>query len=167
MASATKKCLLLRAEFFRMRVVIQRVKNAAVHIGGRQQAGIGPGMLVLLGITQDDTEEDIDYLCRKISRLRIFDDEKGVMNLDIQAVDGDCIVVSQFTLYADTRKGNRPSYMQAAAPEISVPLYRRFVAALQEVLPKPVQTGEFGADMQVTLCNDGPVTICIDSKERK
>lgn len=150
-----------------MRVVIQRVRHAAVHIGGKPKASIGSGMLILLGITQEDTAEDIDYLCRKIGKLRIFDDEKGVMNLDIQAVDGDCIVVSQFTLYADTRKGNRPSYMQAAAPEISLPLYRRFVEQLQAVLPKPVQTGGFGADMQVELCNDGPVTICMDSKQRK
>lgn len=150
-----------------MRVVIQRVRHAAVYIGEKQKANIGNGLLILLGITQDDTEEDIDYLCRKISNLRIFDDENGVMNLNIQAVGGNCIVVSQFTLYADTRKGNRPSYLNAAAPEISIPLYQRFVDKLQAVLPQAVQTGEFGADMQVELCNDGPVTICIDSTERK
>lgn len=154
-------------KFSDMRAVIQRVKNAAVHIGGTQKACIAHGMLILLGITQDDTEEDIDYLCRKISKLRIFDDENGVMNIDINEADGECIVVSQFTLYASTRKGNRPSYVRAAAPEISVPLYNRFVEQLQLQLKHPIQTGEFGADMQVELCNDGPVTICMDSKERE
>ncbi len=147
-----------------MRAVIQRVKEASVTIGGVQKASTGKGMLVLLGIEHDDTEEDAEWLSKKISRLRIFDDENGVMNLDIKEIDGSAMVVSQFTLHAKTRKGNRPSYIQAAPPEKSIPLYTKFVEKLEEELERKVETGEFGAVMDVKIVNSGPVTIIIDTK---
>ena len=149
-----------------MRVVIQRVRSASVTIGGELRSSIGPGLLVLLGIGHEDDAADIDYLVKKTAALRIFDDEAGVMNRSVLDTGGDVIVVSQFTLMASTRKGNRPSYIEAAGHEKAVPLYGQFCAALSEALGKPVGTGVFGADMQVALVNDGPVTICIDSKMR-
>ncbi len=150
-----------------MRVVIQRVKTASVNIDGKQKAAIGMGMLLLLGIEAEDDESDIDWLCGKLSRLRIFPDEKGVMNLDITAVKGEFLVVSQFTLHASTKKGNRPSYIKAARPETAIPLYEKFVEKLANQTGLVVQTGEFGAMMQIELINDGPVTILIDSKNRE
>lgn len=150
-----------------MRLLIQRVKEAAVHIDRQKTSSIGEGMLLLVGIEDSDNEEDIGFLCRKTVNLRIFDDENGVMNRSILETDGDILVVSQFTLHASTKKGNRPSYIRAAKPEISIPLYEQFCSTLSEMLQKPVATGEFGADMQVELVNDGPVTIWIDSKNRE
>ena len=150
-----------------MRVVIQRTAHASVTIGGKLKSAIGPGMLILVGIEDADGQEDIDWLCRKIANLRIFDDEKGMMNRSILESGGDILVVSQFTLHASTKKGNRPSYIRAAKPEISIPLYETFCAALSQTLGKPVATGEFGADMKVELLNDGPVTICIDTKNKE
>ena len=150
-----------------MRVVIQRTTHAAVTINGQQKSAIGKGMLILVGIEDSDGTEDIDWLCRKIVNLRIFDDENGVMNRSILETKGDILVVSQFTLHASTKKGNRPSYIRAARPEISVPLYEQFCSALGQALGKPVETGEFGADMKVELLNDGPVTICIDTKNKE
>ena len=150
-----------------MRVVIQRTAHASVTIGGKLKSAIGPGMLILVGIEDADGQEDIDWLCRKIANLRIFDDEKGVMNRSILESGGDILVVSQFTLHASTKKGNRPSYIRVAKPEISIPLYETFCAALSQTLGKPVATGEFGADMKVELLNDGPVTICIDTKNKE
>ena len=149
-----------------MRVLIQRVRRAGVIIGGELFSSIERGMLILVGIQADDSEEDIAWLSAKIANLRIFDDEHGVMNRSILETGGEMLVVSQFTLMARTKKGNRPSYIDAAPPAISIPLYEQFVAALGEVLHKPVPTGQFGADMQVELVNDGPVTIIIDSKNR-
>ena len=149
-----------------MKTVIQRVQRASVSIGGTLHSSISAGMLVLVGIQADDTDEDISWLAAKIANLRIFDDEEGVMNRSILETGGDILAVSQFTLMARTRKGNRPSYIDAAKPEISVPLYERFVQALADTLGKPVPTGVFGADMQVELVNDGPVTILIDTKNR-
>ena len=149
-----------------MRVVIQRVSSASVTIGGVVKSAIGPGLLVLLGVGLDDDASDVDYLVKKTAALRIFDDEAGVMNRSVVDTGGDVIVVSQFTLMAATRKGNRPSYIGAAGHEIAIPLYETFCARLSEALGKPVGTGEFGADMQVALVNDGPVTICMDSKAR-
>ena len=150
-----------------MRVVIQRVLNASVSISGSVTAAIGPGLLVLLGICEEDGADDIEWLVRKIAGLRVFDDEAGVMNLSVLEAGGDALVVSQFTLMASTKKGNRPSYIRAARPETAIPLYERFCAALSEALGKPVPTGTFGADMQVALVNDGPVTICIDTKNKE
>lgn len=150
-----------------MRVVIQRTVHASVTIGGKLKSAIGPGMLILVGIEDADGQEDIDWLCRKIANLRIFDDEKGVMNRSILESGGDILVVSQFTLHASTRKGNRPSYIRAARPEVAVPLYEQFCQTLSAALGKPVQTGEFGADMQVELLNDGPVTILMDTKNKE
>lgn len=150
-----------------MRVVIQRTTHASVTINGQQKSAIGKGMLILVGIEESDGTEDIDWLCRKIVNLRIFDDENGVMNRSILETKGDILVVSQFTLHASTKKGNRPSYIRAARPEISVPLYEQFCSALGQALGKPVETGEFGADMKVELLNDGPVTICIDTKNKE
>lgn len=150
-----------------MRVVIQRTKHASVSIGGRVKSSIGPGMLILVGIEDTDGAEDIDWLCRKIVHLRIFDDENGVMNRSILESGGDILVVSQFTLHASTKKGNRPSYIRAARPEISIPLYEQFCNELGIALGKPVSTGQFGADMQVELLNDGPVTICMDTKQKE
>ena len=149
-----------------MRVVIQRVSSASVVIGGRIKCAIGPGLLVLLGIGNDDDGSDIEYLVGKTAGLRIFNDEQGVMNLSVTDIGGDIVVVSQFTLMASTRKGKRPSYTDAAGHEKAVPLYEEFCRRLSEIIGKPVGTGEFGADMKVNLTNDGPVTICIDSKLR-
>ena len=149
-----------------MRVVIQRVSSASVAIGGEVRSKIGPGMLVLLGIGPDDGAEDIDWLVRKVSGLRIFDDEAGVMNRSVVEVGGEALVVSQFTLMASTKKGNRPSYIGAAGHELAIPLYESFCQALGAAIGRPVGTGEFGADMKVALVNDGPVTICIDSKNK-
>jgi D-tyrosyl-tRNA(Tyr) deacylase len=150
-----------------MRAVIQRVKSASVDISGQRVAEIGHGVLILLGVEAADTAEDIEWLAGKISRLRIFDDENGVMNLDITQVDGRAIVVSQFTLYASTKKGNRPSYIRSAPEPISRPMYEKFLATLTATLGAEVEHGEFGADMKVSLVNDGPVTICIDSKNKE
>ena len=149
-----------------MRAVIQRTARCEVRIDGESVGKIGRGMLVLLGIEAADTQDDIDWLCGKITRLRIFDDADGVMNLDVNQIGGDVLVVSQFTLYASTRKGNRPSYVRAAPEAVSRPMYERFTARVAELLGREVPTGEFGADMQVALVNDGPVTIWIDSKMR-
>ena len=150
-----------------MRVVIQRVLEASVSISGAVTAAIGPGLLVLLGIGEEDGREDIDWLVRKISALRIFDDEAGVMNRSVVDVGGDILVVSQFTLMASTKKGNRPAYIRAARPETAIPLYEQFCTALSSALGKPVPTGTFGADMQIALVNDGPVTICMDTKNKE
>lgn len=150
-----------------MRAVLQRVSDAAVHIGGNEQARIGRGLLVLLGIEVGDTEADLEWLCGKLVRMRIFPDMEGVMNLDITQVNGELLLVSQFTLQASTAKGNRPSYIRAARPDEAIPLYLRTKQRLVELLGKPIGTGEFGADMQVQLVNDGPVTIVIDSKLRE
>ena len=150
-----------------MRVVIQRVLNASVSISGTVTAAIGPGLLVLLGICDEDGAEDVEWLVKKIAGLRVFDDENGVMNVDVRAAGGEALVVSQFTLMASTKKGNCPSYIRAARPEVAIPLYERFCAALEAALGKPVPTGTFGADMQVSLVNDGPVTICIDTKNKE
>lgn len=150
-----------------MRLLIQRVREAAVHIDGQKISSIGEGMLLLVGIEEADNEEDIGFLCKKTVNLRIFDDGKGVMNRSVLETGGDILVVSQFTLHASTKKGNRPSYLRAAKPNISIPLYEQFCSTLSEMLLKPVATGEFGADMQVSLVNDGPVTIWIDSKNRE
>ena len=150
-----------------MRAVIQRVSSASVTIGGQVKSSIGKGLLVLLGVGYEDGQVDIDWLVKKISALRIFDDEAGVMNRSVVDVGGEALVVSQFTLMASTKKGNRPSYIHAAGHEIAVPLYESFCAALSEAVGKPVGTGEFGADMKVALVNDGPVTICIDTKNKE
>ncbi len=150
-----------------MRLLIQRVQNASVTIDGREHSSIGKGLLVLVGIEQSDTQEDIDWLTGKLLRLRIFDDENGVMNLDVQQTGGDVMVVSQFTLFASTKKGNRPSYIRSAPEAISRPMYEKFVASVEQALGKKVATGEFGADMKVALTNDGPVTIWIDSHNRE
>ena len=150
-----------------MRIVIQRVTECEVRIDGESVGRIGRGMMILLGIEAADTQEDIDWLCGKIARLRIFDDADGVMNIDITQAGGDVLVVSQFTLYASTRKGNRPSYIRSAPEPISRPMYEKFLATLEQTLARPVAHGQFGADMKVALVNDGPVTICIDSKNRE
>ncbi len=149
-----------------MKVVIQRVLKASVSIGGNSYSAINKGMLILVGIQADDNEEDIQWLSSKICNLRIFDDENGVMNKSILETGGDILAVSQFTLMARTKKGNRPSYIDAAKPEISVPLYEMFVKTLSEAMGKEVKTGIFGADMKIELINNGPVTILIDSKNR-
>src|SRR5690625_5028622 len=150
-----------------MRAVIQRVSEASVTIENSKKGKIGPGLLVFLGIEDEDTIEDIRWLSRKISNMRIFADENNAMNLSVKDVNGEALVISQFTLHANTKKGNRPSFIKAAKPEISEPLYHQFVEALEKHLEKPVATGEFGADMQVDLINDGPVTIIIDSKDKE
>ena len=149
-----------------MRIVVQRVSHASVTIEGHCKSSIGKGMLILVGIEESDGQEDIDWLCKKIVNLRIFDDENGIMNRSILETAGEILAVSQFTLMARTKKGNRPSYIDAAKPEISIPLYEKFVQSLQKELQKEIKTGVFGADMQVGLINDGPVTIIIDSKNR-
>ena len=147
-----------------MRIVIQRCTEASVSIGGVVKGAIGPGMMILLGIEDADSDKDIDYLCRKIVALRIFDDADGVMNLPITEVaDSGILLVSQFTLMASTKKGNRPSYIRASKPEVAIPMYERFIARQEQEFGKPIATGVFGADMQVALVNDGPVTIIIDS----
>lgn len=149
-----------------MRVVLQRVSRASVTVNRKVNAVIKEGVLVLLGIENDDSEEDIFWLCKKIANLRIFSDEDGLMNYSVLDTGGDAIVVSQFTLHASTKKGNRPSYTKAAKPGKAIPLYNQFVERLEKELGKPVGTGEFGADMKVELLNDGPVTIILDSKNR-
>ena len=147
-----------------MRIIIQRVRNASVTINGQLHSSIGQGMMILVGIEDADNEEDIAFLVKKVAAMRIFDDENGVMNLSVMDIGGEVLVVSQFTLHASTKKGNRPSYIKAAKPDISVPLYERFCAELSSALGKPVKTGVFGADMQCALINDGPVTIFMDTK---
>lgn len=150
-----------------MRVVIQRVANASVTVESKVVGEIQKGLLVFVGIEEADTQEDLDWLVTKITQLRIFNDENEVMNLSVQDIDGDVLVVSQFTLHAATKKGNRPSYIKAAKPDIAIPMYERFVKALESKLGKKVPTGIFGADMKVLLLNDGPVTIQIDSKNKE
>ena len=149
-----------------MRMLVQRVKHASVTIDGRLHSGTGAGLLVFVGVGLEDTSEDAEYLAGKLVRLRIFDDEAGVMNLDVRQTGGEVLVVSQFTLQASTRKGNRPSYVRAAPEAVSRPLYEGFAARVSELLGRPVATGVFGADMQVELLNDGPVTIWMDSENR-
>ncbi len=150
-----------------MRIVLQRVKEASVSIGGTLKSSIGQGMMILVGICDEDTDEDIEYLCQKVVKLRIFDDSEGVMNLPITDVaDSGILVVSQFTLMASTKKGNRPSYIHASRPDFAIPMYEKFVAKLQDLFGKEIQTGTFGANMQVALINDGPVTIIMDSHIR-
>ncbi len=149
-----------------MKVVVQRVSEASVTLGGKLYSSIREGMLILVGIQADDTEEDIEWLSSKICNLRIFDDEKGIMNYSIKEKGGDILAVSQFTLMARVKKGNRPAYIDAARPEISIPLYEKFVQALAKEMQKEIKTGVFGADMQVRLNNNGPVTILMDSKKR-
>lgn len=150
-----------------MRAVIQRVSEAKVTINDRVNGPIGVGLLVLVAVEEADTAEDIEWLSGKIVRLRIFNDENGVMNQSVQECGGNILLVSQFTLFASTRKGNRPSYIRSAKPEIAIPLYEKFKTRLEQDFGKPLQTGEFGADMQVSLVNNGPVTIIIDSKLRE
>lgn len=147
--------------------MIQRVSRACVAIDGRIKAQIGKGMLILLGIEESDTQEDVDWLVRKTAGLRIFDDENGVMNRPITDIGGEILVISQFTLYASYKKGNRPSWLRAARHDVSVPLYNSFCQRMEEALGKPIGTGEFGADMKVELVNDGPVTICMDTKNKE
>ncbi len=149
-----------------MIAVIQRVTKASVEIEGDTKAQISNGLLVLVGIEDADTQEDIDWLAAKIVNLRIFNDEAGVMNVNVKDFNGDIILVSQFTLQASTKKGNRPSYLKAARPEVAIPIYEKFIQSVTTQLGRPVQTGEFGADMKVGLINDGPVTILIDTKNR-
>ena len=150
-----------------MRVVIQRVSEASVIVKEKITGAIEAGLLIFLGIEDEDDEEDIDWLCRKIANLRIFNDEEGLMNLSVQDVDGGLLVVSQFTLHASTKKGNRPSFIRASKPEVAIPLYEKFVKILEIRSGRSVATGVFGADMKVRLLNDGPVTITIDSKARE
>lgn len=150
-----------------MRIIIQRVSHASATINQQVKSSIGAGFLILLGIGKDDTEEDINWLVKKVIALRIFDDEMGVMNRSIMDVNGEILVVSQFTLMASYKKGNRPSWIHAAPHELSIPLYNSFCDALSNAMGKPVGTGEFGADMKVELLNDGPVTICMDTKNKE
>ncbi|WP_299763555.1 D-aminoacyl-tRNA deacylase [uncultured Dokdonia sp.] len=150
-----------------MRIIIQRVSEASVTIDDQVKSSIEQGFLILLGITHEDTQEDIDWLTNKIIGLRVFSDANGAMNLSVKDVDGDLLVISQFTLHASTKKGNRPSFLEAARPEVAVPLYEDFVSTLSRKHTKEVYTGKFGADMKVRLLNDGPVTITIDSKNRQ
>src|SRR5690554_4787159 len=150
-----------------MIAVIQRVSESSVKINGKVKSEIGNGLMVLLGIENTDESEDIDWLCKKIVNLRIFNDDQGVMNRSLLDMQGELLLISQFTLYASTKKGNRPSYIKAAKPEIAVPLYEKFVQILEKEMEKTVQTGEFGADMKVELINDGPVTIIIDTKNKE
>lgn len=150
-----------------MRLIVQRVSEASVSIDGEKTAEIGKGFLVLLGITEGDTQEDIEWLSRKISQLRVFSDADGLMNHSLKDVEGELLIVSQFTLYASIKKGNRPSYMRSAKPEIAIPLYEAFLVQAEKDLGKSVQSGRFGADMKIQLINDGPVTIPMDSKQRE
>lgn len=150
-----------------MRVIIQRVSRASVVISGKIKSSIGSGCLVLMGIEDADTQEDIEWLSAKICNLRIFNDENGVMNLSVKDIGGDIILVSQFTLHASTKKGNRPSYIKASKPDIAIPLYEKMIVQLESGLGRAIQTGVFGADMKVELVNDGPVTIVIDSKNKE
>jgi len=150
-----------------MRALLQRVSKASVTIEGKVNGAISTGLLVLVGIENEDTQEDIDWLCKKIVQLRIFNDDDGKMNLGLGDVGGDLLVISQFTLHASTKKGNRPSYIKAAKPDVAIPLYEKFVQSLSTLTGKKVETGIFGADMKVELLNDGPVSIWIDSKNRE
>lgn len=150
-----------------MRAVLQRVTEASVSIGGQIKSSIGNGLLILLGICEEDTPEDIEWLANKIVNMRIFSDENGVMNKSVMEVSGQIMVISQFTLYASYKKGNRPSWFRAAGHEISIPLYQTFCKRMSEVAHQKVAEGEFGADMQVSLVNDGPVTICVDTKNKE
>lgn len=150
-----------------MRAVIQRVQHASVTINGTEKSRIGKGFLILLGIEEADGEEDKEWLAHKIISLRVFDDEQGVMNLNIMDAEGEILVVSQFTLMASYRKGNRPSWIRAARHEHAIPLYEGFIQRLEQELPQRIKTGEFGADMKVNLLNDGPVTICMDTKNKE
>jgi D-tyrosyl-tRNA(Tyr) deacylase len=150
-----------------MRTVIQRVSQASVTIDGIEKSRIGWGLLILLGIEHEDGEEDIQWLCKKIAALRIFSDDAGLMNLSVQDIQGAMIVVSQFTLFGSTKKGNRPSFIRSAKPDFAIPMYEQFVETLRQESGLTVLTGEFGADMKVSLLNDGPVTILIDSKNRE
>ena len=150
-----------------MRIVIQRVLESSVTIDGKVKSSIGKGLLIFLGIEDSDTEEDIKWLCQKIVNLRIFPDENGVMNKSVLENGGDILAVSQFTLHASTKKGNRPSYIRASKPDFAIPMYEKFVKQLEIDLGKTIQTGEFGADMKTALVNDGPVTIVIDSKNKE
>ncbi len=150
-----------------MRIVIQRVQNASVLINHTETRAISKGILILLGIEDADTDEDSEWLCAKIANLRIFADEQGVMNLSVNEIGGEAMLISQFTLHASTKKGNRPSYIRAAKPDIAIPLYEAFIKILQRKITEKVVTGEFGADMQVSLINDGPVTIIMDSKNKE
>ena len=149
-----------------MRVIIQRVSGCFVSIKGEIKSNIGTGLLVLAGFENEDTEDDLLWMSRKISDLRLFNDEEGVMNLSIKDISGEILLVSQFTLHAKTKKGNRPSYIKAAKPEIAIPLYEKFIKICEAEIEKEIKTGEFGADMQISLINDGPVTIIIDSKNK-
>ena len=150
-----------------MRAVIQRVQHASVSIDGHLNSSIGSGFLILLGVCEEDNTEDVDWLVRKVAALRVFDDEQHVMNLSIMDTGGECMVVSQFTLYASYKKGNRPSWLRAARHEVSIPLYECFCEKLSKALGKPVKAGVFGADMKVELLSDGPVTICMDTKNKE
>ena len=150
-----------------MRIVIQRVKHASVTINGNKKSEIEQGLLVLLGVCEEDTKEDAEWLARKVAALRVFDDSEGVMNRSVLDISGEIMVVSQFTLFAIYKKGNRPSWLRAARHEISIPLYEYFCSQVSSLIGKPVATGEFGADMKVELLNDGPVTICMDSKNKE
>ncbi|MFV0417944.1 MAG: D-aminoacyl-tRNA deacylase [Dysgonomonas sp.] len=150
-----------------MRILVQRVTKASVTIDNNIKSEMGKGLLILLGIENSDSKEDIEWLCNKIINLRIFDDSEGIMNLSATDINAEMLVVSQFTLHASTKKGNRPSYIRASKPDIAIPLYKEFCKTLENKLGKPIQTGEFGANMQVGLINDGPVTIWIDSKTKE
>ena len=150
-----------------MRLVIQRVSRASVTIGGQVKSQIGTGLMILMGICDEDGEEDIDWLVKKVTQLRVFDDDKGVMNRSVMDVEGDILVVSQFTLFASYKKGNRPSWFKASHPTVATPLYHLFCERLSQAMGKTVATGEFGADMKVELINDGPVTICMDTKNKE
>lgn len=150
-----------------MRVIIQRVLEASVTIEGVLKSKINQGLLILVGVEDADNQEDINWLCAKIANLRIFSDEQGLMNFSVIDINGELLVISQFTLFANTKKGNRPSYIRSSKPDFAIPMYENFVKTLAEVTQKEIQTGEFGADMKVNLLNDGPVTIWIDSKDRQ
>lgn len=150
-----------------MRIIVQRVKHSKVLINGKEERCIGPGLMLLLGIEEADTLEDVEWLCAKIARLRIFNDDAGVMNLSVMDIHGALMLISQFTLHASTKKGNRPSYIRAAKPEIAVPLYEAFIAKLRAETGLTVVTGTFGAHMEVTLLNDGPVTLILDSQDKE
>ena len=150
-----------------MRVLIQRVRQASVSIDNQTTASISKGLLILVGIEDIDNQTDIDWLCKKIVNLRIFNDDNGVMNRSVRDIDGEILVVSQFTLHASTKKGNRPTYIRASKPDVAIPLYERFVHSLQDLFGKKIPTGTFGADMQISLINDGPVTLFIDSQKKE
>ena len=150
-----------------MIAVIQRVSEASVTIDNQVKGSIGAGFMILLGITHTDTQEDVEWLSKKIVGMRIFSDEEGKMNLDLKAIEGDILLISQFTLHASTKKGNRPSFIEAAKPDIAIPLYESMIAQLEKELGKSIQTGDFGADMKVELLNDGPFTIVIDTKNKE